>query len=208
MRIKHREHEPRVHPTAYVAPTAVLSGDVRIGAGSRILFGAVLTAEGGSITIGENVIVMEHAVLRSTARDNLSIGNNCIVGPRSYLAGAEIHDEVFLATGSSVFNGAVVGSQCEVRINGTVHLRSVLAAGMMVPIGWIAVGNPAQIFSPGQHEELWPLQAEQDFPGYVFGVDRGSPNAMVEITERWSRSLSMHLDDEAIWHPEEPSTES
>ena len=205
MMIRHRENEPTVHPSAYVAPTAVLSGDVRIGAGSRILFGAVLTADGGTITMGENGVVRANAGLRSTARNDLTIGNNCILGPRSYVAGAEIHDEVFLATGSSVFNGAIVGAQCEVRINGTVHLRSVLAAGMMVPIGWIAVGNPAQVFSPGQHEELWPLQAEQDFPGYVFGVDRGSPNAMVEITERWSRSLSMHLDDEAIWHPEGPS---
>jgi carbonic anhydrase/acetyltransferase-like protein (isoleucine patch superfamily) len=198
MRIRHRDHEPQVDPTAYVAPTAVLSGDVRIGAGSRILFGAVLTAEGGTITIGENVVVMEHAVLRSTARDNVTIGDNCIVGPRSYIVGADIHDEVFIATGSSVFNGAVISAQSEVRINGTVHLRSVLPAGSMVPIGWIAVGNPAQVFSPAQHDELWPLQAEQDFPGYVFGVDRSSPTAMIEITERWSRSLSMHLDDEVL----------
>lgn len=198
MRIKHRDNVPQVHPTAYVAPNAVLSGDVQIGAESRILFGAVLTAEGGSIVIGENVVVMENAVLRSTARNNLTIGDNCIVGPRSYVAGAEIHDEVFMATGASVFNGAVIGAQSEVRINGTVHLRSVLPAGTTVPIGWIAVGDPAQLFSPGQHEELWPVQAEQDFPGYVFGVDRGSPNAMVDITERWSRSLSMHLDDEVL----------
>lgn len=198
MRIRHRDHEPEVHPTAYVAPTAVLSGDVRVGAGSRILFGAVLTAEGGTVTIGENVVVMENAVLRSTARDSLIIGNNCIIGPRSYVTGAEIHDEVFLATGSSVFNGAVVGARCEVRINGTVHLRSVLAADTTVPIGWIAVGNPARLFSPDQHDELWPLQAEQDFPGYVFGVARGSPDAMVQITQRWTRSLSVHLDDEVL----------
>lgn len=198
MRIRHRQAQPQVDPTAYVAPTAVLSGDVRIGAGSRVLFGAVLTAEGGSITIGENVVVMENAVLRSTARDSLTIGDNCVVGPRSYVVGAEIHDEVFLATGSSVFNGAVIGAQSEVRVNGTVHLRSVLAAGMMVPIGWIAVGNPARVYAPEQHDEFWPVQAEQDFPGYVFGVDRSAPDAMVQITERWSRSLSTHLDDEVL----------
>ena len=195
MRIRHRDHVPQVDPTAYVAPTAVLSGDVRVGAGSRILFGAVLTAEGGTITIGENVIVMENAVLRSTGHNDLTIGDHCVVGPRSYLVGAEIADRVFLATGSSVFNGATIGTGCEVRINATVHLRTVLTPGTTVPIGWIAVGDPAQLFSPDQHDELWPVQSAQDFPGYVFGVDRAAPDAMVQITDRWTRSLSAHLDD-------------
>ena len=160
-----------------------------------MLFGAVLTAEGGTISIGHDVIVMENAVLRSTSHHDLTIGNNCVVGPRSHIVGADVHDEVFLATGSSVFNGAVIGAQSEVRINATVHLRTVLAPGTTVPIGWIAVGDPAQLFSPEQHDALWPIQREQDFPGYIFGVDRTSPAAMVEITERWSRSLSSHLED-------------
>ena len=201
MQIRHRERSPQVHPSAYVAPTAVLSGDVRVGPRSRILFGAVLTAEGGTISVGEDVVVMENAVLRSTFRNDLSIGDHCVVGPRSYLVGAQVQDEVFLATGSAVFNGAVIGAGSEVRINATVHLRSVLAPGSTVPIGWIAVGDPAQIFSPEQHDELWPIQREQDFPGYVFGVDRSSETAMVEITERWSRSLAAHLDDEVLEGP-------
>lgn len=198
MRVRHRGLEPQVHESAYVAPTAVLSGDVRVGAGSRILFGAVLTAEGGTVTIGENVIVMENAVLRSTAKNDLTIGDNCVVGPRSHIVGAKVHEQVFLATGSSVFNGAVIGAQSEVRINAVVHLRSVVAPGATVPIGWIAVGDPAQLFSPDRHDELWAVQAEQDFPGYVFGVDRNSPTAMEEITGRWARSLASHLDDTTV----------
>ena len=201
VQIRHNERSPQIDPTAYVAPTAVLSGDVRVGPRSRVLFGAVLTAEGGTIAIGHDVIVMEHAVLRSTRHHDLTIGNNCVIGTRSHVVGAVVHDEVFLATGSTVFNGAVIGAGSEVRINATVHLRSVLAPGSTVPIGWIAVGDPAQIFSPEQHDELWPIQREQDFPGYVFGVDRSSETAMVEITERWSRSLAAHLDDEVLEGP-------
>jgi len=47
-------------------------------------------------------------------------------------------------------------------------------AGATLPIGWVAVGDPAQYFSPDQHEQIWNVQKELDFPRYVFGVDRNS----------------------------------
>ena len=198
MRINHRGRSPQVDPSAYVAPGVVLSGDVRVGANSRILFGSVLTAEGGSISIGAHSIVMENAVLRSTGQNDLIVGDHCVVGPRSYLVGASIGDEVFLATGSSVFNGAVIGTGSEVRINGTVHLRTTLAPGTTVPIGWIAAGTPAELFAPDQHEALWAVQKDLDFPGYVFGVDRNGTAPMVELTEKWTRSLGRHASDEPL----------
>ena len=141
---------------------------------------------------------MENAVLRSTAQNDLVVGDHCIVGPRSYLVGATIEDEVFLATGSSVFNGAVVGAGSEVRINAVVHLRTALEPGTTVPIGWVAVGTPAQLFAPGQHDALWAAQKELDFPGYVFGVDRDGNAPVVELTEKWARSLGHHAADEIL----------
>jgi carbonic anhydrase/acetyltransferase-like protein (isoleucine patch superfamily) len=198
MRIKHEGSVPQVEPTAYVAPNAVLSGDVRVGANSRILFGAVLTAEGGTITVGEHCIIMENAVLRSTGRDDLVVGDHCVIGPHSHLVGARVEHDVFIATGASVFNGAVIGAGSEVRINGTVHLRTTLAPGTAVPIGWIAAGNPAQLFSPDQHDALWAVQRELDFPGYVFGVDRNAPAPIVKMTERWSAALGSHFGDEPL----------
>ena len=59
---------PSVHPEAYVAPTAVLSGQVRVGPGSCVLHGAVLSADGGPVDVGSSRVIMEHAVLRETAR--------------------------------------------------------------------------------------------------------------------------------------------
>lgn len=198
MRLSHRGHSPQIDSSAYVAPTAVLSGDVRIGPGSRILFGSVLTAEGGMITIGANSIIMENAVLRSTAQDDLVVGNNCVVGPRSYLVGATVEDQVFLATGSSVFNGAVIGTGSEVRVNATVHLRTTLSPATTVPIGWIAAGTPAELYPPDRHDALWAVQKDLDFPGYVFHTDRTTEAPMVEITEKWTRSLGQHLSDEVL----------
>lgn len=83
MLIEHCGRNPTIHPTALVAVNAVVSGDVTIGPECRILFGAILTAEGGPITLGSHVIVMENAVLRATARHPLRIGDHVLVGPRA-----------------------------------------------------------------------------------------------------------------------------
>jgi len=99
MLIEHEGPRPQVHPSAYVAPTAVLSGDVQVGLGCQVLFGAVLTDDGGPVELGESTIVMENAVLRGTRRDPVRIGAHVLVGPGSYLVGARVDDDSFLATG-------------------------------------------------------------------------------------------------------------
>lgn len=68
VRIRHLGIAPSIHPDAYVAPTAVLSGQVSVGAGSCIMHGAVLAAEGGPVQIGTGCVIIENAVLRGTAR--------------------------------------------------------------------------------------------------------------------------------------------
>jgi carbonic anhydrase/acetyltransferase-like protein (isoleucine patch superfamily) len=195
MRFEHLGAQPRIHPDAVVAPTAVISGDVQIGADCQILHGAVITAEGGAITLGENVIVMENALIRATATNPVHIGDHVLVGPMASVSGAVIEDEVFLATGTRVFNGARIGARSEVRINAVVHLRTTLPPDTTVPIAWVAVGDPLQVLSPDRHDEIWQAQRELDFPGYVFGLDRETPDLMVQLTERYGRSLARHAHD-------------
>ena len=65
MLVEHRGVAPTLHATSYVAPTAVVSGDVTLGRDVRVLPGAVLTAEDGSVTVGARCVVMENAVIRS-----------------------------------------------------------------------------------------------------------------------------------------------
>lgn len=195
MRYEHLGARPRIHPSAVIAPTAVISGDVTVGAGSQVLHGAVITAEGGPVTLGENVIVMENALVRASAVHPVHIGSHVLVGPMASVAGATIADEVFLATGTRIFNGARIGRRSEVRINAVVHLRTVLPEGSVVPIGWVAVGDPARMLSPDRHDEIWELQQELDFPGFVFGLDRDTPDLMVQLTERYAAALSRHALD-------------
>ena len=181
---------PFIDPDAWVAPDATVAGDVRICSGSRIMNGARLVAEGGgTIRIGRNCIVLENAVIRATSRHDCKIGDHCLIGPNTHVVGAEIEDEVFIATGAAVFHGAQVGHGSEVRVNGTVHLRTRLEPGSTVPIGWVAVGDPARILSADQHEAIWTIQKPLDFPGFVYGVDRNAPDVMKTITQRLSESL-------------------
>ena len=127
--IKHNGVSPRIDPTVWVASNAVVCGNVTVGPGCRVMFGAQVIAESGSIAIGRECIIMENAVLRSTARHSLSIGNNCLIGPNAHIVGCTVEDEVFIATGAAVFHAARLGRGSEVRVNGVVHLKTHLPAG-------------------------------------------------------------------------------
>ena len=142
MLIEHLGKRPAIDPEARIAPTAVVCGDVTVGPRTSVGFGAVLTAESGPIVVGRECVVMENAVIRGTKRHPATIGDHVLIGPGAYLSGCVIRDCAFLATGSRVFNGAIVGARAEVRINATVHLLTNLAEDTMVPIGWVAVGDP------------------------------------------------------------------
>ena len=192
MLIEHQGARPRVAASAYVAPTAVLCGDVEVGPDCRILFGAVLTAEDGAVRLGERCIVMENAVVRGRAGHPAQIGDRVLIGPHAHVNGAQVGDEAFVATGASLFPGSRLGAGAEIRINGVLHVNSSLPAGAEVPIGWIAVGDPATMFPPGAHDEIWAIQRTLDFVGTVSGVDTGTlggESAMSALTATYARAL-------------------
>ena len=195
MLIEHRGQRPAVHPSAYVAPTAVLCGNVLVGAGARILFGAVVTAEDGEIEIGERCVVMENALIRGREQHPARIGDDVLIGPHAHVNGAEIEDGCFIATGAALFPGARVGTGSEVRIHGVVQVNTVLPPGSTVPIGWIAVGDPAQVLPPDRHDDIWAIQRKLNFPGTVYGIPRGTDaTTMMRGQSEW---FAAHLEDRA-----------
>jgi carbonic anhydrase/acetyltransferase-like protein (isoleucine patch superfamily) len=196
MLIRHRGLEPSIDPSAYVAPSATVVGDVRIAAGARILHGAVLTAEDGAVVIGEDTVVMENALVRGRRDHPARIGSAVLIGPHAHVNGSTVEDEVFIATGAALFPGSVIGAGAEVRIHGVVQVNTVVAPGAVVPIGWVAVGNPATILSPDRHEEIWAIQRELDFPGTVYGIGRDVP--MRELMRRQSNYYAAHSTDEPL----------
>jgi carbonic anhydrase/acetyltransferase-like protein (isoleucine patch superfamily) len=188
-----RGARPRVDPDALVAASAVVSGDVTIGAGSRIMHGAVVTAEDGPVMIGCDVVVLENAVIRGRAGHPTIIGDSVMVGPHAHLNGCVIGDGSFVATGASVFPGAVVGDGAEVRINAVVQVNTRIPTRVVVPISWVAVGDPAQLFPPDRHDEIWAVQRTLDFVGTVYGAGAGS--TMPDIMRSQSAFYAAHRTD-------------
>jgi len=148
------------------------------------------------VGVGDDVVVMENALVRGRARNPAVIGDAVLIGPHAHVNAATIESEVFVATGVSVFPGAVAGAGSKLRINSVLHVRSRLAPGTVVPIGWIAAGDPARLFSPDRHDELWEVQRELDFPGTVYGVPRGTP--MRDIMARQVEYYGEHRHDREL----------
>ena len=191
--VEHRGKRPTVDATAYVAPTAVLSGDVRVGPDARILYGAVLSAEDGRVEVDARCVVMENAVIRGRAAHPVQLGEDVLVGPHAHVNGSTVGDGCFLATGCSLFPGSRLGRNVEVRVNGVVHVNTALDDGALVPIGWVAVGDPAEVLPPSEHEQIWEIQERLDFPGTVYGVARDtSPRERMERQVRW---FGAHRED-------------
>ena len=172
--MRHLGKVPSVHPKAYVAPTAVLSGEVSIGAASCVLHGAVLGAEGGPVQVGAGWVIMENAVLRGTLRRSLVMGDRVLAGPHAQLTGGGIAHEVFIAADAMVLSGARLGRVASVAVGAVVHLGAIVAPQAQIPTGWVAVGDPARAYPPGQAGPIRAGLAEAgwSFLPLVFGVER------------------------------------
>jgi carbonic anhydrase/acetyltransferase-like protein (isoleucine patch superfamily) len=201
--VKHRMKSPRVAETAYIAPNAVLCGDVTVGAHSRVLFGAVLTAEGGPVTIGANCVVMENAVIRGAPGHPAYLGDHVLVGPHAHLTGCVIEGDTRIATGAVVFNGARLGVGAEVEFHGVVGVNTVIPAGTVVPMGWFAGGDPAELVPPDEWARIQAVLGPLNYPGTVFGVgqnDRMQP----DLARRYARGLALHHSDHILTPAQHP----
>lgn len=207
MIIEHQGKSPQIDPSAYIAPNATISGDVTIEKDVCIKFGATISAENGPITIGKSVVVFENAVLRSTNKHSLTIKEHCLIGPHAHLVGCKVEECVFIATGSAIFYGSVLGARSEIRVNGVVQLHTQLPPDSVVPIGWIAVGDPAKLLPPNEHGKIWAIQEPLNFPQTAYNVDRAESNQtlMPEITKNLCNTYLKHKKDvvKALFQPQD-----
>jgi carbonic anhydrase/acetyltransferase-like protein (isoleucine patch superfamily) len=194
--------KPKVHSTAYVAPTAVLSGDVTIEEACAILHGAVITAEGAPIVVGANTVVMENAVLRSSGGSAiqfpLTVGESCIIGPGAYVVGATIEPGAFIASGARVFNGATIDSGVSVALGGIVHINTHVRTGQHVPMQHIAYGDPAVVHPPREAPEV---HAQMNFFESVFNLSQ-TDDVRAKAAQTYSQFLrKRHAQDAVIPEP-------
>jgi carbonic anhydrase/acetyltransferase-like protein (isoleucine patch superfamily) len=144
-----------VDPSAYVARSAEVIGDVTIGPRARVMSGAVLDAEGARIELGECAIVCEHAVLRATTVGEepqpVIVGDHVFVSPHATLLGCKLEPATYVATGATVLHGARVESGAAVAVGALVHGGTLLPSGFFLAPGMVAAGDPASPTRPETH---------------------------------------------------------
>jgi carbonic anhydrase/acetyltransferase-like protein (isoleucine patch superfamily) len=133
---------PRVHPDAYVAPTAVLIGDVELGPRASVWFGAVLRGDEDSISIGEGSNVQDNAVIHCSEGLPTVVGRDVTIGHMACLEGCTVEDGALVGTGSIMLQRSRLGS------GALLAAGAVLAEGAQVPPGHLAAGVPARVKKP------------------------------------------------------------
>jgi len=122
----------------WIAPNAVLVGNVIVKEGVSIWFGAVLRGDNEPIVVGEGSNIQENSVLHTDPGCPLTIGANVTVGHRVILHGCTIEDTSLIGMGSTILNGAVIPKNCLVGAN------ALVTEGKTFPEGSLIVGAPAK----------------------------------------------------------------
>jgi len=130
---------PQIAADAYVAPTAVLIGDVTVAAGASVWFGAVLRGDNSAIVIGEGSNVQDNCVIHCAADLPTVVGQNVTIGHMAMLEGCEIEDGVLIGMGAIVLQRARVGS------GSLIAAGAVVGEGVKIPPGVLAAGVPARV---------------------------------------------------------------
>jgi carbonic anhydrase/acetyltransferase-like protein (isoleucine patch superfamily) len=132
-------HEPLVSPSAWIAPTATLVGDVRVEDEASVWYGAVLRADFGPIIVRRGANVQDGSVLHGGGDPACEIGEGATVGHLCVLHSTRVGAEALIGNGATVLDGAVIGARALVAAGATVP------PGMQVPDGMLAVGVPARV---------------------------------------------------------------
>jgi carbonic anhydrase/acetyltransferase-like protein (isoleucine patch superfamily) len=132
---------PRVHPSAFIAPTAVLIGDVEIGAESSVWFGAVLRGDhpDHGIRVGARTSIQDNCVLHVSARGETVVGDEVTVGHGAVFESCEIRRGALIGMNAVLLHGCIIGEES------LVAALSVVPTGMVVPPRTMVAGAPAQI---------------------------------------------------------------
>jgi carbonic anhydrase/acetyltransferase-like protein (isoleucine patch superfamily) len=142
-------HWPRIHETAFIAPSADIVGDVEIGSHSSVWFQCVVRGDVHSIRIGSRTNVQDLTMLHCTRKKSpLVIGDEVTIGHRVVLHGCTIGNRVLVGMGAVVMDDAVVGDDC------IIGAGALVTQGSRIPDGSLAVGSPAKVVRKLKPAEL------------------------------------------------------
>jgi len=150
---------PKISPTAFIAPSADIVGDVEIGEESSIWYGTVARGDVHHIRIGTRTNIQDLSMLHVTRLTHpLVIGNEITIGHHVTLHGCTIHDRVLIGMSATILDGAVI---CE---GSMIGAGSIVTEGTTIPSGVLAFGAPARVKRPlTKKESAFLAQSAQNY---------------------------------------------
>lgn len=139
--------KPKVHTSAYIAPTAVVVGNVELHAGVSVWFNSVLRGDINSITVGENTNIQDGCILHVTNVYPVVMGERITVGHGAILHGCEVQSDCLISMAAVVLDGAVVGERS------VIAAGAVIAPGTKIPPQSLVMGVPGKVIRQLTDEE-------------------------------------------------------
>ncbi|MBI2219246.1 MAG: gamma carbonic anhydrase family protein [Candidatus Rokubacteria bacterium] len=134
--------QPTIHPSAFIAPTAVIVGDVTIEENASVWYNAVIRADFSPIVVRRGANVQDCAVIHVTPASGVEIGPGATVGHLCLIHAATLGEECLIGNGATVLDGARVGTRA------MVAAGALVTPGTEIPDGMLAVGVPAKVKGP------------------------------------------------------------
>lgn len=144
-------HSPSVDPSAFIAPTASLVGDVTVEAGASVWYGAVIRGDYSAVIIRAGANVQDGAVVHGPPGEATEIGPGATVAHNCVVHGAILEEECLVANGAIVLDGARIGARS------LVAAGAVVSSNQEIPAGVLVAGVPAQVKRQieGTPSEFW-----------------------------------------------------
>jgi carbonic anhydrase/acetyltransferase-like protein (isoleucine patch superfamily) len=130
---------PRIHPTAFIAPSAMVMGDVTLGPESSVWYTSVLRGDMAPIYIGSQCCIQDGTIVHVDAGVPCTIGPRVGVGHKVILHGCTVEEDSLIGMGAILLNRVVVGK------GSVVAAGALLTEGMVVPPGSLVMGMPAKV---------------------------------------------------------------
>lgn len=148
MIIKYKDKTPEVSKAAFIAENATITGDVELGEGSSVWFGAVVRGDGSAIKIGERSNIQDNCVLHSEPDFPVTIGEGVTVGHCAVVHGCTVEDGCLIGMRSVIMDGAVIGRNCIVGAGALVTQHKKFEEGSLI------LGSPAVAVRKLSEEEI------------------------------------------------------
>lgn len=145
-------HMPDVERAAFLAPGAVIIGQVTLGEGVSVWYGSVLRADSNRITVGCDVNIQDGCILHSDPGFPATLGDRVSLGHGAIVHGATVEDDVLIGMRATVLNGAQIGT------GSLVAAGALVRPGTVVPPGSLVAGVPAVVRREISDEERAVIQ--------------------------------------------------